>query len=159
MSGYSIDLRERAVAAYERGEMSEGKVAALFGIGEASLRRWRRKKRETGSVAAAPHGGGQPRLLTAEALVQLRDLVARQSDLTDTEFIEAFVKLGGRRVSPATMNRYLRRLGLTRKKSSSSRPSNSRRGSKRSATVFLPGRKPYVLRISSSSTKRGATSE
>ncbi|WP_424521963.1 IS630 transposase-related protein, partial [Rubrivirga sp.] len=46
----STDLRRRAVDAYERGDDSIPTVAARFAVGEASLGRWLRRKRQTGSV-------------------------------------------------------------------------------------------------------------
>ncbi len=47
----SVQLRERAVAAYRVGGRTQAEVALLFQIGEASLRRWLRRERETGDMA------------------------------------------------------------------------------------------------------------
>ncbi len=60
----SLDLRERIVAAYERGDMTRDQVAALFQVGRASVNRLVRRFRETGSVEPSPHGGGKRRKLT-----------------------------------------------------------------------------------------------
>lgn len=58
-----MDLRERVVAAFHVGDMSDEEVAALFKVGEATVHRWKRLKRETGSVVPrAPRGGGMPPL-------------------------------------------------------------------------------------------------
>jgi transposase len=35
---YSVDLRERVVAAFDRTGMTEEQVAALFKVGEATVR-------------------------------------------------------------------------------------------------------------------------
>jgi transposase-like protein len=43
---YSIELRTRAVAAYESGQMTHSQVAHLFGVGDRTLRRWRRQLSE-----------------------------------------------------------------------------------------------------------------
>jgi transposase len=45
---YSVDLRERVVAAFDRTGMSDQEAAALFKVGEATVRRWKRLRRETG---------------------------------------------------------------------------------------------------------------
>jgi transposase-like protein len=58
---YSVDLRERVVAAFDRTGMTEKEVAALFKIGEATVRRWKRLKRETGVLERKPGGGGTRR--------------------------------------------------------------------------------------------------
>jgi len=41
---YSVDLRERVVAAFDRAGMTDPEAAALFKIGEATVRRWKRLK-------------------------------------------------------------------------------------------------------------------
>ena len=48
---YSIDLRERVVAAVEPGGMSCHQAAKHFGIGANTAITWMRRLRETGSVA------------------------------------------------------------------------------------------------------------
>ncbi len=55
-SPYSLDLRERAVAAVERG-MSRAEAAWQFQVGHSSVIRWTKRKVETGSPAALPMGG------------------------------------------------------------------------------------------------------
>ena len=47
----SKDVRERAVAAWERGEGSQQQVAVMFGVTVACLGRWVRAKKARGSVA------------------------------------------------------------------------------------------------------------
>jgi len=37
---YSVDLRERVVAAFDRAGMTDQEAAALFKVGEATVRRW-----------------------------------------------------------------------------------------------------------------------
>ncbi len=39
---YSVDLRERVVAAFDRAGMTDQEAAAIFKIGEATVRRWKR---------------------------------------------------------------------------------------------------------------------
>ena len=55
---YDMALRERAVAAYERGEGSYATLATLFDLDHRTLERWVARRRATGSVAATPKGGG-----------------------------------------------------------------------------------------------------
>ena len=45
---YSVDLRERVIAAFDLGGMTDEDAAELFRIGEATVHRWKRLKRETG---------------------------------------------------------------------------------------------------------------
>ena len=48
---YSMDLRERVVAAVKSGGMSCNKAAKQFGIGISTAINWVQRVRETGSVA------------------------------------------------------------------------------------------------------------
>jgi transposase len=114
---YSVDLRERVVAAYELGEGTDEEVAALFQIGEATVHRWKRLKRETGSLATRPHGGGVPLRIKPEKHDLVRSMFAKEPDLTIPEAVAEFHRQAGLKVSPATMGRTIRALGLTRKKS------------------------------------------
>lgn len=117
---YAKDLRERVVAAYDRGGVTEADVARLFQIGEATVRRWRRRVRETGSVAPAPHGGGTERRVGPEHEELVRALVAEQPDRIVLEVAALFVERAGRDCSRSSMSRALARMDLTRKKSPSS---------------------------------------
>lgn len=51
---YGLDLRERAVAAYEAGEGSYADIADRFSVAKRTLERWVERGRRTGSVAAIP---------------------------------------------------------------------------------------------------------
>jgi transposase len=113
---YSIDLRLRVIAACKRGVFTELELAETFAIGEATVRRWKRRERETGSVEPLPHGGGGTPLIDGEDLHLLRQIVHRKSDLTAQEIRDAFVEGAGIEVSRSATVRALARLGLTRKK-------------------------------------------
>ena len=77
---YSPEVRELAIAAYDRGLGTEAEVAAMFDIGEASLRRWRRQLREAGSVEPGKIGGFVPPLIPDDKLEVVRRLVAENND-------------------------------------------------------------------------------
>ena len=115
---YSVDLRERVVAAFDVGDMTDEEVATLFQVGEATVHRWKRLKRETGSlVPRPPLGGGMPPRVAPEQYDLVREIVSEQPDVTIPEAAWEFHRRTGRSVSPSAMGRALRKLGLTRKKS------------------------------------------
>ena len=60
---YSMDLRERVVAAVEEDGLSRRQAAARFGVGESSAIRWVRRFRETGNVAPGQMGGHKPKAI------------------------------------------------------------------------------------------------
>src|SRR3546814_14598217 len=63
---YSIDLRERVVAAVEREGLSRHAAAARFGVAPSSAIKWVQRHRSTGSVAPGQIGGHKPRVLRGE---------------------------------------------------------------------------------------------
>lgn len=118
--GYSVDLRERVVAAWERGEGTYEELAARFSVGRATVNRWLRRKRETGSIAPKPVGGGHPTVFDERGLVVLEELVCAHPDATLEELLKYWLQAGGGAVSRAALHRALRKkLGYTLKKSRS----------------------------------------
>jgi transposase len=114
MKAYSLDLREAAVAAVERGT-PRPEVAAAFGISLATLKRWLRLRREACSLLPRPVPGRPSRLgtaLDAGLEAQLR----AAPDATVAEHCAAWEATTGQAVSPTTMRRAVARLGWTRKK-------------------------------------------
>ena len=53
---YSLDLRERVVAAVDAGATCR-EVASIFNVAVSSVVKWAGRKRSTGSAAARPMGG------------------------------------------------------------------------------------------------------
>ena len=88
---YSVDLRERVVAAVETGGLSCHRAAAQFGVGVSTAINWVRRLRETGSVAPGQMGGHKPKSIagahrawllerTKEKDFTLRGLVAELAE-------------------------------------------------------------------------------
>jgi len=63
---YSIDLRERVVAAVEQDGLSRHEAASRFGVGVSTAINWVRRFRETGSVAPSRMGGYKPKSIRGE---------------------------------------------------------------------------------------------
>ena len=61
---YSMDLRERVVAAVLEEGMSCHGAAARFDVGVSSAIRWVQRVRETGSAAPGQMGGHKPNILS-----------------------------------------------------------------------------------------------
>lgn len=74
---YSMDLRERVVAAVMTGGLSCNRAAKQFGIGVSTAINWVKRRRETGSVAAGQMGGHKPKAISGEHRVWL---LARTKD-------------------------------------------------------------------------------
>ena len=78
---YSMDLRERVVAAVEEGGLSRNQAAARFGIGISTAINWVRRYQETGSVAPGQMGGHKPKAIRGAHRAWLLDR-AKNGDFT-----------------------------------------------------------------------------
>jgi transposase len=87
----------------------------LLAVGSATLKRWRRRRRETGGVVPLRSPGRPPRIGPYHAAA-LRAQVRARPDATLAEHCDAWEATTGDRVSPATKCRVLRRLELGLKK-------------------------------------------
>jgi putative transposase len=61
---YSVDLRERVLAAVEREGMSRRAAAARFGVSYSAAIAWVKRHRETGSLKPGQMGGHKPRTIS-----------------------------------------------------------------------------------------------
>jgi putative transposase len=61
---YSLDLRERAVAAVEVGGLSRQEAARRFGVAASTVINWVRQFRELGHVEPGQMGGHKPRAIS-----------------------------------------------------------------------------------------------
>jgi transposase len=78
---YSLDLRERVVAAVEEGGLSRRQAAAQFDLGISTVIGWVRLFRRTGSVAPGKIGGYKPKAIAGEHHVWLLKR-CREKDFT-----------------------------------------------------------------------------
>jgi transposase len=116
MKAYSLDLRERVMAAYEQGRHSIAEVAEQFKVGQTFVKKMLRQKRERGTVMPLAHGGGRQPLLTDKEHRLLRQRIKQQPDASLAELQEHLSAQAGVTVSLPTVHRSLRDSGLTRKK-------------------------------------------
>jgi transposase len=98
---YSLDLRERVVAAVEKSGISRRRAATQFGVGISTVIAWVRRSRETGSVAPGKMGGHKPKAIAGEHRAWLLQR-AKEKDFTlrglVTEFAERGLKVDYRSV-------------------------------------------------------------
>ena len=127
MRPYSLDLRERIVRAVDAGA-TQTAAAETFGVGRATVQRYVAQRRRRGSLAPRPLPGRAARIGPPQAAA-LRAQLDASPDATLAEHCDRWT--GGRaahgvRVSVATMQRTIARLGWTRKKRRSTPPNRTR---------------------------------
>ena len=108
MNAYSKDLRLKTLAATDRG-IPRKEVAELFGVSRSTIKRWLKRRRQTGGVETMKIPGRPS--VKGEALRQwLPSQLNSNPDLTLREHCEAFEDASGVEVSEATMSRNIARL-------------------------------------------------
>jgi transposase len=118
----SVEVRERVVAAHREGKGTYEELADLFGVGTASVNRWLRLERETGSLVPKPPPGREPKL-DEKGRAVLRELVEQDSDATLAELGKQIRERLGVKLVPSAVFKVLAKMGITRKKKTSTRPS------------------------------------
>lgn len=127
MKPYSMDLRERVVAACEAATDTQAEVAQRFAVSLAWVKRLLQRKRNTGSIAPQPHGGGRKPVFAGERLERLKTAVQETPDATLQELLEKT----GVKASVMAVHRALERLGYHRKKSRCTPANKNARTSRR----------------------------
>lgn len=112
MGPYSMDLRERVIAAVDAKEGSLRQLARRYRIGLSTLTRWLRRRRRCHTLAPKPHGGGHPPALDDAARRRLRAAVRKHPDAT----LEELAQHIGVRCSRMAIFRTLKTLRISRKK-------------------------------------------
>ena len=109
---FSLDLRERVIKAYDQKVGAQAKVAKIFGVSVPWIKKLLRQRRETGSLAPKPHGGGRQAAFDGEKLEELKELVKQNPDATLRELGE----LSGVKCGVMAVWRTLKKLGVVEKK-------------------------------------------
>ena len=132
MKPYSKDLRLKVLEAVDRG-MPRREVAEVFGVSMPTIKRWLKRRRETGEVQAKPNPG--PPARKGVALEQaLPSQLRSNPDFTLEEHRELFEETHGISVSTASIGRAFERLGLPLKKRHSTLQSATRRSAQPGAS-------------------------
>jgi len=108
MKPYSKDLRIRVLAAVDGGTPRD-EVAKIFSVSLPTIKRWLKRRRETGNVEPKPIPGRTP-LKGITLGAWLPEHLNKNPDLTLGEHCEAFEEHTGTKVSTATMSRAIARL-------------------------------------------------
>ena len=134
MRAYSLDLRERVLAALERG-MSRADAVTTFAVSLASIKRWLARRR-AGESLAPRRPPGRTCTITDADLPALRARLQARPDaslVAHTQWWNATYP--DRPLSRATIDRAIARLDWTRKKRPSAPVSVTKSLGRRSASA------------------------
>ena len=133
MKAIPVPVRERILHLYGQGK-STCEIADNLGYCDAAVRRVRQHFKVRGTLEPQTHRCGRKTLLTARRRERLQTLVARQPDATLAELGAQFNR------PTSTMDLWLTRLGLSRKKNAARRRAvAARRGGAKKAVATTAG--------------------
>ena len=152
MRAYSVDLRERIMAAVDAG-MPRAEAARIFRVSVATIERYRQRRRTTGGLVPGHSPGRTPEIAPAQSPA-LAAQVAAHPDDTLAQHAATWRAEQGTAVRLWAMGRALVRAKIARNKRRCLRSSATRRRGRRGART----RRRSPRRIASSWTRRRATS-
>lgn len=114
---YSMDLRERVVAAVVRDGLSRNQAAARFGIAVSTAVHWVRRYHATGGVKPLKIGGHRKKTLRDEHAAWLIAR-CRERDFTISQLVSELLEVRDLKVDRHTVWDFLHAEGLSFKKKS-----------------------------------------
>src|SRR5437868_9782308 len=112
MRTLSVDLRERILCSYDRGEGTRAEIAHRFRVSLGMVKKLLQQRQRTGDIASRHRYAGRKPMIVAAHQRQLRTLLARKNDLTLKE-LRAAMEL---KCSLQAIHVVLAKMGLTYKK-------------------------------------------
>ena len=150
MATISVDLRQRILKAYDRGDVSRGQVASRFEVSLGMVKKLLQQRSRLGDISPLHHRSGRKPIILDSHRREMRLLLADQPDLT-LEEIRARL---GLECTIQAIHYVLADMGLTYKKRHSAPPSNPGRTSPAAAGSGAKSKEDLNLPASSSSTNR-----
>ena len=118
MATLSIDLRERIVSAYDRGQATRQQIADRYDVSLGMVKKLLQQRRHTGDIAPRHHNSGRKPKITPRHADKLKRLVRNHPDMTLEELRDGL----GVDCTPQAIHYALKRMGLSLKKRRSRLP-------------------------------------
>ncbi len=112
MATLSIDLRERIVSAYDRGDGTRQQIAERYNVSLGMVKKLLQQRRLTGDIAPRHRFSGAKPKITPQHQQQLKSLVSEHPDMTLEELRQAI----GISCTSQAIHYALERIGLSLKK-------------------------------------------
>ena len=129
MATISLDLRERILRSYDKGEGTRDEIAHRFQVSLGMVKKLLQQRRHTKCIKPRHHLAGRKKLIVAEHRMAIRQHLKRKPDLTLAELREAL----GLKCSLPAIHYVLADMGMTYKKRRSAPPNKTVRTSAKHA--------------------------
>lgn len=144
-----MDLRERILAAYDRGEGTRDQIASRFQVSLGSVKKLIQQRRHTGNIAPRHHLSGRKPIILESHKKAMEKQLASKPDMT----LEELRDVVGLSCTLPAIHHALAAMGLTYKKRRSVLPSKTAPTSSRHARSGAGPKEASIPQSSSLSTK------
>src|SRR6266567_8663753 len=114
MRAYPQDLRQQVLRAVDEG-ISRVQIIDLFQVSRATIKRYVKQRRETGTVLPRPIPG-RPSRIGAALQMGVQELLEAHPDASQHDYCQWWEAEHGMHVSRASMSRAIHAIGWMRKK-------------------------------------------
>jgi transposase len=114
MRAYSQDLRQHVLRAVDDGQ-SRAEIIELFQVSRATIKRYVKQRRETGTVLPRPIPG-RPSKKGAALQMGVQELLESHLEASQEDYCQWWEEEHGMHVSRASMSRAIQTLGWIRNK-------------------------------------------
>ncbi len=114
MRAYSQDLRQQVLRAVDDGK-SRAEIMDLFHVSRATIKRYLKQRRETGTVLPRPIPG-RPSKKGVALQMGMQEVLEAHPDASQQDYCQWWEAEHGMQVSRASMSRAIHALGWMRKK-------------------------------------------
>jgi transposase len=114
MKAYSVDLRERILAAHDAG-MPKFRIVQTYKVSGPTINRYIAQCRQTGDITPR-QSPGRPRSIKPDQHPDLISQLQTTPDATLEEHRQSWLKSHGVPISVSTMHRAIKRVRWTRKR-------------------------------------------
>jgi transposase len=150
MATISMDLRQRILKAYDRGDVTREQVATRFDVSLGMVKKLIQQRRACGNIAPRYDRCGRKPIILDNHRREMRVLLKKRPDLTLEEIREQI----GLTCTIQAIHYVLDDMGMTYKKRLSALQSNLAQMSPEHGVLGAKSKKDLSLRASSSSTNR-----
>ena len=113
---YSMDLREKVVAAYDNREGSMEKLAVRFRVSQGFVRNLLNRRRTAGTLRPKSYKGGKKSQLETRHLDWIQALYTREENMEHQVACDRLEQAFGIKIGSRWMSKVVKRLGFSRKK-------------------------------------------
>ncbi len=117
----SLDLRQRILKAYDKGEGTRDAIAERFAVSLGMVKKLLQQRRKTGCIKPRHHLAGRKKTIVAEHRIAMRQHLQHKPDMTLAELRDVL----GLECTVSAIHYVLADMGLTYKKRQSAPPNRT----------------------------------